>query len=232
MSQNGRLRQSESGSKTLDAGGKVRHPSPMKKKIFLAAGVLVALLAAALYYLKSSIGPMDAAVLAPEDTVLFVNLTNFPRTVLRWRGTALAKIASEPEMKAFLGKPLGHFQSIAGVKESGTILGSLKPSALFVAVANVSVNKADVLVGFQYWGGRKDFESAVARMRRELPASAKAPVPVDYAGDGILSSQHGAVRIVSATHGRWGFVATSEELVKGALDRVSGSHPGLSLIHI
>ena len=204
------------------------HPFPMKKMIFIVAAVFVLLAAAALYYLKGSIGPLDAAVLAPEDTVLFVNLNNLPRTAIRWQATALAKIAAAPEMAAFLERPLTRLRSNAGVSESGSILGSLKPSALFVAVANVSPAKADVLVGFQYWGGRKDFDAAVARLRRELPASAIAPSKADHAGDEIRSSQHGALRIVSATHGHWGFVSTNEERVKGALDRVSGSAPGLT----
>ena len=228
MAQAGRLHQSESASKTLDASGKVLQPSPMKKTIFIAAAILVVLVAAALYFLKGSIGPMDAAVLAPEDTVLFVNLNNLPRTAVRWRGTALAKIASEPEMAAFLEKPLARIWANPGVSEAGDILGALKPTALFIAVTNVSANKADALVGFQYWGGRKEFDSAVARMRRQLPAGTVPPVAGNYAGGEILSSQHGTIRVVTATHGRWGFVATSEELVKGAIDRVAGANPGLT----
>ena len=200
----------------------------MKKTIFIVAAVVVLMVVAAVYYLRGTVGPLDAAVLAPEETVLFLNLNNLPRTAMRWRGSALAKIAAEPEMAAFLEKPLARLGAHSGVNESGTILGAIKPTALFIAVANVSPGNADVLVGLQYWGGHKDFNDAVARMRSELPRPTASPVAADHAGDEIVSTQHGAFRVVSASHGRWGFVSTNEELVKGALDRVSGTSLGLT----
>ena len=200
----------------------------MKKTMLIVAAVLIVLGGAALYYFKGLVGPLDGAILAPADTVLFVNLNNLPRTAMRWRGTALAKIAAEPEMAIFLEKPLARLRLNPGVNESGSILGSLKPSALFVAVTTVPSGNTDVLVGFQYWGGHKDFDRAVARMRSELPESSSASSTAEYAGAELLSSQHGTLRVVSATYGRWGFVSTHEDLIKGALDRISSSNPGLT----
>lgn len=207
----------------------------MSKKPFLVVAALVAVIAAilavlaALFYLKESIGPSDAAALAPEDAVLFVNLSNLPRTAVRWNETALAKIAAEPDVQAFLEKPLARLMADPGGNEAGKILSQLKPSNIFFAVAGESAESAEALVGFQYWGGRGAFDVAVARMRREMPgATTPAGEGLKHMNDTILSSTHGARSIFTATHGRWGFVATNESLIKQALDQVSGGGLGLS----
>lgn len=219
--------------KTLDAVGKVMQPLPMKNKSLIAAGTaaVLAVLAvlAAIFYLKGTLGPSDAAAFAPDGTVLFINLPNLPRTAARWQGTALAKIAAEPGMKAFLEKPLARILSHSGGSEAGGILCALKPTNLFVAVANISPVHADVIVGFQYGGGHQAFDDAVARMRRELPASGPVPAAGQIHNEGnILTTQHGTHTICSATRGRWGFVSTDADQIRGALDRLSGAKPGLS----
>jgi len=205
-----------------------------KKSLLVVAGlvaVIAAILAAlaALFYLKESIGPSDAAVLAPEDAVLFVNLTNLPRTAMRWNETALAKIAAEPDVKAFLEKPLSRLMAEPGGNEAGRILSMLKPSNIFVALAGDPADSTDALVGFQYWGGRAAFDVAVARMRRELPGTeSPAAAEMKHTDHAILSSKHGTRSIFTATHGRWGFVSTRESLIKKALEKVTGGESGLS----
>jgi hypothetical protein len=192
----------------------------MIKKLSIAAAVVAVLILAAVLLFRRAAGPSDAAQLVPEDTVFFVSFVDLPRSFLRWQGTCLAGMGKEPEVKAFLEKPLSRMMSNAGAGETGKILAGLKPGRIFAAVTGVAADRLDALVGFQYWGGRKDFDEAVARMRRELP-----PGPTTRetrGGEEILCSQHGKFSVFTATHGRWGFVSTNGDLIKSALDRAAG----------
>ena len=192
----------------------------MIKKLSIAAAVFVVLVLVAVLLFRQVAGPSDAATLVPADTVFFASLTDLPRSVIRWQGTSLAKIGSEPEVKAFLEKPLSQLLSKPGSGETGNLLAGLKPGRLFLAVTGITTHSADALVGFQYWGSRKDFDVAVARMRRELPPGELSTENHD--GDEIVSSQHGEFALFTGTHGTWGFVSTNRDLIKSALDRVRG----------
>jgi len=194
----------------------------MIKKLSIAAAVVAVLVLAGVLVLKRSSGPSDAATLVPSDSVFFINLVDVPRTALRWNGSALAKIGREPEMKAFLEKPLARLQQTSGTTEASDILLKLKPGNLFVAVTDISPSALEVLVGFQYWGGRAEFDKAVERMRRELPAATSQPKAETYDGWEILVSSHGTNTLYSASIDRWGFLATNLEAMKFALDRASG----------
>jgi hypothetical protein len=194
----------------------------MIKKLSIAAAVVAVLVLVAVLLFRRVSGPSDAAQLVPEDTVFFASFVDLPRSFLRWQGTCLARIGKEPEVKAFLEKPLSKLMSSGGADETGKILIGLKPGRLFVAVTGVTTERLDAMVGFQYWGGRKDFDDAVARMRRELPPG--QTTSETHGGEEILCSQHGKFAVFTATHGRWGFVSTSGDLIRSALDRAAGNH--------
>ena len=200
----------------------------MIKKLSVAAAVLaVAIIVAVLLFLRAS-GPSDAASLVPGNTVLLVSFNDLPRSIIRWQGTCLARLANEPDVRLFLEKPLAVLTSNQAADETGKILIGLKPGRVFVAVTDVRADRVDALVGFQYWGGRKEFDQAVDRMRKELPAG--ETTTEDFEGEQILCSQHGKYALFSATSGRWGFVATSREAIQSALDKARGKSnaPALS----
>ena len=94
----------------------------MIKKLSIAAAVFVVLVLVAVLLFRQVAGPSDAATLVPADTVFFASLTDLPRSVIRWQGTSLAKIGSEPEVKAFLEKPLSQLLSKPGSGETGNLL--------------------------------------------------------------------------------------------------------------
>jgi len=200
----------------------------MVKKLSIAAAVLAALILAAVLLFLRAAGPSDAAMLVPGDTVLFASFPDLPRSFLRWQGTSLAKIGNEPEVKAFLEKPMARLLLDPGADETGKILVGLKPGRIFLAVTGVTAERVDALVGFQFWGGRKDFDGAVARMRQELPHGETARE--NHGEDEIVCSQHGKFTVFTAAHGKWGFVSTNGELVRSALDRAQGkqSSPALA----
>jgi len=199
----------------------------MLKKLSLAAAALAVLLLVAVLIFKHVAGPSDGSSLLPADTVFYASLTDLPRSALRWQGTALAGIGREPEMKAFLEKPFAKWLADPGAGEAGGILAGLKPGRIFIAVTGVASDRVDSVVGFQFWGGKKDFDTAVARLRKELPPG--ETTRETYAGDEVVFTNHGRFRLGSASHGRWGFLSTDPAVLKSLLDRASGKPSGPSL---
>ncbi len=199
----------------------------MVKKLSAAACVLVVLLLVAFFVFKRIAGPSDGARLLPADTLLYVSLNDLLRSAVRWQGTALAEIGSEPEVKAFLEKPLSKLQSDPGAGEAGGLLAGLKPTRIFLAVTAATTERVDVAGGFQFWGGRNDFDRAVARLRKELPAGESSVET--YAGDEIVGTKHGRFSLFTAAHGRWGFLSNDAATLKALLDRASGKSTGPSL---
>ncbi len=195
----------------------------MIKKLTIGVAIIAALILVGVLYFKRATGPSDSATLVPSDAVFFLNIIDVPRSALRWQQTALAKIAKEPEMKAFLERPLARLQSQPGFSEAMTILGSLKPGSLFVAITSVTASNADVLVGFQYWGTRADYDQAIARMRKQLPGAASETTKEMHGSNEILISTHDTHSVYSASIGRWGLIATNLEALKATLDRAAGT---------
>ena len=191
----------------------------MKKVILLLVITAVAIFAGVLFFLHSG-GASDAASLAPADSVFFLNIPNTPLSALRWQDTALAKIAREPEMKAFLEKPLKNLSSSPGGDEATKILIGLKPSNLFTAITCDPKDKTQALVGFQFWGKKTDFDLAVARLRQEVyGGNVPTPTIETYKNAEILGTTQGALTIYSTSVGRWGFLASNSRVLKEATDR-------------
>jgi hypothetical protein len=196
----------------------------MLKKILMVLAVLAVLVVAAVFGLRYIAGPSNGASMLPAGTVFYASLNDIPRSALRWQGSALAQIGREPEVRAFLEKPLARLEADAGAGEAGGILSALKPTQIFVAATGVSARRSDFVVGFQYWGGKSDFDAAVARLRKELPPGAESRE--SHAGDEIVVTAHGAFVLGSATHGRWGFLSTDQAALRALLDRVAGRGSG------
>lgn len=199
----------------------------MFKKLSAAACALAVLLLAAFLLFQRVAGPSDGARLLPAETLLYVSLNDLLRSAVRWQGTALAEIGAEPEVKAFLEKPLSKLQSDPGAGEAGGLLAGLKPTRMFLAVTAATAGRVDAAVGFQFWGGKSDFDRAVARLRKELSAGEGSVE--NHAGDEIVETKHGRFSLFTAAHGRWGFLSNDVATLKSLLDRASGKSQGPSL---
>ncbi len=194
------------------------------KKIFVILLVIFAILAAYAVWTVRDSGPTEAAELLPGDTVAVASIPDLPRTASRWPKTTLAKIGSEPEMKAFLERPFQYLTKDRGGSEAAGILWKLKPGRIFTAVTSVNANDAAALIGFQFWGGKSGHDLAVARLREEL---AKGQPPSEltretYNGVEIVSSTHGTHTLYNASQGQWGFLSNNLSAIKDAIDRASG----------
>ncbi len=197
------------------------------KKIFVISAILlvalVSIVVSALWITRGS-GPADAAALLPADTVAMASLPDLPRTAARWPKTILAKIGAEPEMRAFLEKPIQYLTNDRGGNEAAGILWKLKPGQIFASVISMNSNEATLLIGFQFWGGKTGHDLAVARLRSELSRGEPAPEVVreNYRGVEIASSTHDSLTLYNASQGQWGFLSNNLPVLKDALDRAAG----------
>ena len=195
----------------------------MKKILVILLAVLVLIVASAFWILRAT-GPTDAAALLPAEAVALASLPDLPRTTSRWPKTILAKIGAEPEMKAFLERPVQYLTKDRGGNEAAGILWNLKPERIFAAVVSVNSNDAAFLVGFQFWGGKSGHDLAVARLREELSRGGPAPEVVreNYQGVEIASSAHRGLTLYNASQGQWGFLSNNLPALKDAIDRTAG----------
>jgi len=192
------------------------------KRILLVLLVAAAIIGMTIYAVLRTLGPANPATFLPADTVLYAALPDLPRTALRWPRTSLAELASDPEVKAFLEKPLAKLGE-QGQGEAGSILMGLKPGRIFLAVTEVTERGPEWVIGFQFFGGEKDLDHALDRLRGQLDAGATPATPeaFEYEGAEVVATQHGGLRLYSSSHGKWGFLSGSESGIKGMLDRVA-----------
>lgn len=200
------------------------------KKIIIPLVIVAALILGGVLVFMRSGGESQAAKLAPGESVFFVNIPNIPRTGFRWTGTALARIAAEPEVRAFMDMPLRQLNDAPGTDEATNILVALKPGNIFMAATSESQGSTEGLLGFQFWGNRKDYDNAVARLRRELPDAEQEPVKESHHGLEIIATRHGDRTLYTAAAGRWGFLSSEAQLIRDALDRATNrpTSPALS----
>ena len=199
----------------------------MKKVAIWLAVIGVLGLAGVAIFLRSG-GPAKASTLAPADSSVFLNIPNIPLSGFRWTSSSLARIAAEPEVRAFLEKPLAKFGGDPSAKEATGQLTAVKPGNIFASVSP-GTNGPSVLIGFQFWGTKKDYDNAVARLREALPAVTSGPATQTHQHLEILSTTHGSLEIHSAAVGRWGLVSNSADALKAAMDRALGKSPGTGL---
>jgi Protein of unknown function (DUF3352) len=196
----------------------------MKKILVILLAVLVLGVGYAFWIMRTTAGPTDAATLLPAETVALASLPDLPRTASRWPKTILAKIGAEPEMKAFLERPIQYFTKDRGGDEAAGVLWKLKPGRIFAAVVSMDSNEAALLVGFQFWGGKSGHDLAVARLRDEISREGPAPeiTRESYNGVEIASSKHEGLILYNASQGQWGFLSNNLAVLKDAIDRTAG----------
>jgi len=193
------------------------------KKILLILVFVVALISALIWYVLSRYGVTDSAEIVPADAVAFVAFPDLVQSGIRWNQTALAKIGAEPTIRAFLERPLG-LVGQGGMDEAIGILSRLKPGRIFAALYSLNESGGAALLGFQYFGSKKDYEEAIERFHREVMKVAPGAVrtEIENAGSTIIQIQSGEHSLFTGSHTSWGFVSNDLATLKDALDRVSG----------
>ncbi len=199
----------------------------MKKALIILAVLGVVVFAAILVFKRSG-GPSKASLLAPAESVFFMNVPNVPMSGFRWQKTALARIAGEPEVAAFLKKPTARVGESEVGGEVLDLLVALKPGNIFFCVTG-DEGGGGALLGVQFWGKREDFDRAVARVRETIPGGGGEPQIETHRGIEMSGTRHGDRMVWSAAAGRWGLLATDAGMMRGTIDRATGAaeSPGL-----
>lgn len=161
------------------------------------------------------------ADIAPADTTVFLHIADLPRTQERWKGTALAAIAGEPEVKAFLGESKPLSSTPAGPYLEKLNAANIKEA--FFALQSIEKDAVKALAGVRIAGDKKALDALVA----EIAGAAKKQEPTGKAD----VTKHGATTIESfstdkwtiavADAGDWKLFATGLDIMKSALDAVA-----------
>ncbi len=201
------------------------------KKAPLVLALLVVLIGGGVFLFLKQEGRSDGAALVPADTVAFMSLPDVLRTSNRWPKTSLAQIGADPQVAAFLEKPLQVFQN-GGAREATELLQRLKPGRFFLAVPVATREAATVLLGFQFFGTREDLAAAMDRFHAELakldPDGQKTVS--DFQGDAVTAFGDDSGSIYSAAHGNWALITNERSTLEAALDRAAGRTKDGSLL--
>ncbi|HLB33001.1 MAG TPA: hypothetical protein VJK54_02080, partial [Chthoniobacterales bacterium] len=194
--------------------------------IFLAVGLWV-------FLTLRHLGPNNASRLVPSDTLAIVEFPDLASTIHRWDASALGKMGTEAEIKAFLERPLEFFHkwSASSTEASPSdsveaLIVKLKVGRTFAAlVPRPEVKDQDLgwVVGCQFFGGKDQAEAVLLRLHQFLDTHAgtgdKITLDIkENQGDIITRSSHGALVLYSVIHGNWCFIGSQVEPIKKSLD--------------
>jgi hypothetical protein len=200
------------------------------KKIILVLVVVLGVVGASIWFVLSRYGVTDSASLVPADAVAYMGLPDLVQSGIRWNQTSLAKIGMEPSIQSFVERPL-ELLGQEGMDEAIGILNRLKPGRIYAALYTVSESGATGVFGFQYFGGRKDYDEAIGRFHDQVtqvsPGSQRTEL--SHAGDPITQIQIGQHSVFTGSHRSWAFISNDLIAIQGAMDRASGRVPSPSL---
>ena len=211
------------------------------KKLFPAAVLcLVVVVGAMALYLfqKQGRGNATAGEVAgflPADTQLLLSIPDLNGALADWKTTDLYKIWTEPEMQAFLARPLSRLPQHREFDEMASKILHLSPSNLFLAVClpNEETNLPRMLAGFDFKADKAEVEQLLSgakdALRRRYPAG-KADL-VEYQGHSIESFDGGNGNFFAAAYleNRY-LLANNLPLLKATIDRCDHRAPAANSI--
>jgi len=196
------------------------------KRIVFALVVVVIAAGAGIYLLRRGAGgEAEVATWLPGGTVLFEDMPDIHRSRDRWPGTALAQMIDEPEVQAFLQRPMGLVPGRAELDRRVAELREIDPERFFAAVTEWGgTGGPRTLVGLKYGGDKEGVDSLVDEVRKwareEWPAG-KSDIEKYGAGE-IETFTTPGFSAGLAYRGQWVFLATDTAVLKGLLDRYEG----------
>ena len=201
------------------------------KKIIPALFALLTLGAAgaAVYLVQTSGRGGGAATAAtdylPKETLLLLSVPDPNQTATDWKTTDLYKIWMEPQVQAFLAKPLSSLPADPRFNDALARLTKLDPKNLFIALTSLDDknNQPHLVAGFQFKGDKGDVDALLAPAKDDLRQHApggKADL-INYQGHPIETFDAGENNFFASVYlGDWYFVANDLTLLKSTVDRV------------
>ncbi|MGA3170298.1 MAG: hypothetical protein ABSE62_04725 [Chthoniobacteraceae bacterium] len=196
----------------------------MKRLVLPLAAALV-LAAAGLLLLRHAPQARQVASWLPADTIVYEEMPDIHRSKLRWPQTALAQIIHEPEVQAFLERPLGQLPFHDELDKRLDQIGNIDPTRFFFAVTDWNGSTVPkVIVGLSYSGGKDALDALVGDLRagaRSMWPEGKSDIET-YASGEIETFTSPGFSAGLAYRGKWLFIATDVDLLKSTLDRFEG----------
>ncbi len=190
--------------------------------------IVIALVIGAIIYFKPAGVKAEAsqsyARLVPASAIAYLELPDFEGTAERWKGTALAKIAAEEEVAAFLELPSTNLRTRAqGIPLLGQ-LQALEAKSAFLSVLSLDKNSPKILAGFRFNGDKEALDAALAEVRaqftRQYPTAATS---VDAHREHFIeSAATDQFTLASVVIGEHYLVATDPDILREAIDRLDG----------
>lgn len=200
------------------------------KKAALFLTIIFAIGLCVVFFILHRLGPTTAARLVPNTTLALLDLPDLAATSQRWKTSSINKIIKEPEMQAFLERPLDRFHQWSSSSADATTIEDLifkiKPGRFFAAIEQLQESSAWV-AGCQFFGTATDAEKGFVRLHEFLDKRFGTGEKVlldarENQGEIITQSSHGSLVVYSALRGNWFFVSNSLEAIKNSLDFSAG----------
>ena len=208
----------------------------MKRSVFMPLVIVLLIAGAGLSILhRVSSHARQAAAWLPAGTILFEDIPDIHRSGDRWPATALSKIINEPEIQAFLQRPLATMPARAEIDKRLAQVRAVDPTRLFIALTAVPENGAPkMIVGVSYAGSKTDLQSLVDELRKavqQLWPAGKSDIE-KYGSGEIETFSTPSFTAGLCWRGPWLFVSSDLALLKSALDRYDAKPAADSLAEL
>ncbi len=158
----------------------------------------------------------------PADAVVSLSVPDVKRARTAWKTSSIYQIWMEPEMQAFLTKPLA---KIPQSPELNTLLDkfeAVQARNVFISLISLASDRPQLVAGFAFKGDAAALEPLLAKPKSELLKT--------YPDGKAASVQHGnrtietfdakRVSVASVVTNGWYFVSSDLAVLKALLDRV------------
>jgi hypothetical protein len=206
----------------------------MKRVVLPLVGLLI-LAGAGIYLLRHLARGPQVATWLPGTTILFADMPDIHRTKERWPRTELAQIINEPEVQAFLARPMGRIPHREALDRWMDDERRIDPEHFFLAVTDWNESAApSVVAGVSFGGSRQEMDGLVDKLRRKAQETwPEGKSDIEKYGTGEIETFTTASFSAGlAYRGRWLFMATDTAALKAALDRYDGQKDPNSLAEL
>lgn len=199
------------------------------KKAALFLGIIFVVGASVVSWKLLHSGPIAATQLLPINTIAFVEIPDVPSATEHWKKSELCNLVSEPEIQAFLSRPLDRLYEKSGLltnkitpKIAMELLLKVKPGRFFAAL-EPSPKEVGWIVGCQFFGSQTSMEESLLRVTQMLDARLGAGNELvlkteEHHGDLIKKRTYLSLVLYVAFHGNWCFVSDDLEALQKTLD--------------
>jgi hypothetical protein len=195
------------------------------KKIVLPLAVALILAAAGIYLLRRAPVAPQVTQWLPGGTIFLEEMPDIHRSKERWPRTALWQIIHEPDVQAFLERPLSKTPGRPEIDRRRAQERQIDPTHFFLAVTDWSGDgPPSVIAGFSYDGPKKNVDALLDEIR----AAAREHLPpgqsnIETYGKGEIETFTTPNFSAGAAYrGKWFFISDDVALLKQVLDRFEG----------